>query len=330
MTRVLFVDDDARVLSGLRRQLHDRRDAWAMEFAPGGPEAVERISSESFDAVVTDMKMPLVDGARVLEHVLSVGSDALRVVLSGEADPERRVDAASCAHRYLLKPCAPELLKLEIEQGLAVRAQVRSLGDERLARLWNHPPFTVPCGRQLLAALQSETIALPAALVQQLDADDSIWRRVRHALSAAWVDEVTLRSTPDELVAAVGARTVLSTAMAARVLELVDPGDGSHWTSALPLALATRTLARHQGLAAPAVSEAFLAALLHSVGAVDERPEVAAILAYVLPCWGFSQRVVDAAVGGPAALAAHGDGHPLAAVLAAREHILGAQGPALT
>ncbi|MCB9898096.1 MAG: response regulator [Planctomycetes bacterium] len=318
MTRVLFVDDDTRVLSGLRRQLHDRREAWEMVFAPGGPEALALVGAETFDAVVTDMKMPVIDGAKVLVQVVERQPSALRIVLSGEADPERRVDAASCAHRYLVKPCAPETLKLEIEQGLAMRARVEALQDARLVSLWRRPPFSTAGGRDLLAAMQSEATQLPQGLAESLDADDTLWRRVRQALSAAWVDEVTLRSTPDELASAVGARTVLGTAMAARVLELVDLGDGGGWTSALPVAVSARKLAREHGLPGDAAAEAFLGGLLHAVCAGESRDDTWAVLAYVLPCWGFPRRVVDAATACPDAWATCGEGHPLAAVLAAR------------
>src|SRR5687767_3590813 len=69
MKRILFVDDDAGVLSGLQRMLHNRRSEWDCHFADGGERALELFAQAPFDIVVSDMRMPGMDGARLLEKV---------------------------------------------------------------------------------------------------------------------------------------------------------------------------------------------------------------------------------------------------------------------
>ncbi len=63
--RVIFVDDEPNLLGGLRRMLRGRRD-WYCIFADSGPAALELFAEEPFDVVVTDMRMPGMDGAHLL------------------------------------------------------------------------------------------------------------------------------------------------------------------------------------------------------------------------------------------------------------------------
>jgi len=63
--RVIFVDDEPNVLSGLRRSLYGMREEWEMVFVSGGLEALQAMEKQPFDIIVTDMRMPMMDGAVV-------------------------------------------------------------------------------------------------------------------------------------------------------------------------------------------------------------------------------------------------------------------------
>ena len=68
MKRILFVDDEAKVLEGLERMLRPRRREWEMVFATSGAEALRLLEASPFDVIVTDMRMPEMDGAQLLEQ----------------------------------------------------------------------------------------------------------------------------------------------------------------------------------------------------------------------------------------------------------------------
>lgn len=122
LTRVLFVDDEQRILDGLRLGLRQRRKQWEMVFVPSPQNALELLKQEPFDAVVTDMRMPRMDGAEFLAQVTSIQPETVRIVLSGQMDETAASRAAQVAHRFLAKPCDIATLDATIARTLAMRA----------------------------------------------------------------------------------------------------------------------------------------------------------------------------------------------------------------
>src|SRR5512139_875212 len=100
MRHVVFVDDDAAVLSGLRRMLHSMRGRWRMTFVTSGPEALELLASEPAAVIVSDMRMPGMDGAELLAEVRRRWPETVRIILSGYADQGAALRAVPVAHRF--------------------------------------------------------------------------------------------------------------------------------------------------------------------------------------------------------------------------------------
>ena len=105
MKHVMFVDDEIQVLESLRDALRPHRREWRMAFAEDGPTALAEMERQPYDVVVSDMRMPGMDGAALLGHVHRRHPDTVRIVLSGYAEAEAVARAATVAHRFLAKPC---------------------------------------------------------------------------------------------------------------------------------------------------------------------------------------------------------------------------------
>jgi CheY-like chemotaxis protein len=125
--RVLFVDDEPNVLEGIRRQLRNRVD---LETATSGSAGLQLISTRGpFAVVVSDMRMPEMDGARFLARVSELAPESVRMVLTGQADLDSTIKAVNEGRvfRFLLKPCDSETLlgvvKIGIEQYRLVTAE---------------------------------------------------------------------------------------------------------------------------------------------------------------------------------------------------------------
>ncbi|HOT51753.1 MAG TPA: response regulator, partial [Candidatus Hydrogenedentes bacterium] len=126
MKSILFVDDEPNVLDGLRRMLFPMQREWEMAFARSGAQALEQLEARHFDVVVTDMRMPGMDGSRLLAEVKKRHPDTLRFVLSGQSDSETLYRSVGEAHQFLSKPCKPALLKECVDRAFALRELLSS------------------------------------------------------------------------------------------------------------------------------------------------------------------------------------------------------------
>lgn len=130
--RVLFVDDDANILQGLQRLLRPMRAEWNMSFAIGPREALSLFDKEPFDVVISDMRMPEMNGAELLSRIREVNPAVARIVLSGQSHTESAVRSAGIAHQFLAKPCDAETLRKTIARVLTLRKLLR---DDKLMQL---------------------------------------------------------------------------------------------------------------------------------------------------------------------------------------------------
>lgn len=126
---VLLVDDDAAIRASYAHVL--RRRGYTFCAAPSGQAAHELLARESFDAVLSDIAMPGLDGIGLLKLVRASGNLVPFVLMTGSPQTEHAIDALSFgAARFLLKPLDVDAL------GVAVDDAVRRGRDERAAREW--------------------------------------------------------------------------------------------------------------------------------------------------------------------------------------------------
>ncbi len=114
---VLFVDDEINILKSVKRALY-KLDITLL-FADSAEKAMQFISKQNVDVIVTDMKMPNTNGAELLKKVESSKKDIFRVVMTGYADVESIMSAVNegKAHRILQKPWDNQELVAVIEEG---------------------------------------------------------------------------------------------------------------------------------------------------------------------------------------------------------------------
>jgi len=126
--KVLFVDDEGYVLDGIRRQIGRKVDITTVTC---GTEALRLVREEGpYAVVVSDMRMPQMNGIQLLAQVRELAPDTVRMVLSGYSDMQTTIDAVNEGQifRFLTKPCAHDLLWKGIEAGLR---QYRLITAER-------------------------------------------------------------------------------------------------------------------------------------------------------------------------------------------------------
>ena len=169
MRKILFVDDEPNTLQGLKRMLRSQRDQWEVAFADGGEAALAMLDAAPFDVVVSDMRMPGMDGAALLACVREKHPEVIRFILSGHSDLNAALRAVHVAHQFLSKPCDPDALQAAIERVCGLKSV---LADPSLCRTigsMRELPAMPRTYLQLTKALEDADVSLDklARIVEQ-------------------------------------------------------------------------------------------------------------------------------------------------------------------
>jgi HD-like signal output (HDOD) protein/CheY-like chemotaxis protein len=179
MRRILFVDDEPGILEGLQRMLRPQRQEWEMAFASDGEAALALMEASPFDVVVSDMRMPGIDGATLLRRVREEYPQVVRIVLSGDTELSAALQVVPIAHQFLAKPCDAEMLRVAVERAChlkallsddSIRRTVTALGDlpslprtyEALTRALADPDSSL----QKVAKIVEQDVGVSAKVLQ--------------------------------------------------------------------------------------------------------------------------------------------------------------------
>ncbi|MCW8334840.1 HDOD domain-containing protein [Vibrio paucivorans] len=112
--RILLVDDERMILNGLKRALFGTR--WKIHTAESGADALAFLEENDVDLIISDMLMPGMDGAELLEKVSKLYPGIIRASLSGYSDPQITIKGGFFAHQAFMKPCEPAVIKEEVNR----------------------------------------------------------------------------------------------------------------------------------------------------------------------------------------------------------------------
>lgn len=199
-----MVDDEQRLLDGLRRSLHGR---YAVDFATSGAEGLARIADAPtpYAVVVSDMMMPVMNGAEFLARTREVSADSVQIILSGQADLTSTIAAVNDGNlfRFLTKPCEPDDLTRALDAALHQHRLVTA-ERELLQR-------TLDGTVELLTDLMKATSPFAAARSEQLRAlvDAVAPAEAWEPRIAAMLGQVGLLAIPGEVLGRVRAGETL-------------------------------------------------------------------------------------------------------------------------
>ena len=146
---ILFVDDDAAILASLKNMLRRERDRWSMHFAVGAEAALAVLESHPIDVIVSDLRMPGIDGPELLARTRRDHPEPVRMVLSGFADQAMIFRTLPVAHQCLAKPCEPA----DLRGALARAGGLHRWLPDRALRSDIHTLSLVPPNPTVFAAL---------------------------------------------------------------------------------------------------------------------------------------------------------------------------------
>ncbi|WP_027857561.1 HDOD domain-containing protein [Marinobacterium jannaschii] len=117
--KILFIDDEINILNSLRRLMRRYRQDWECEFCNDPFQAVELFTQQSYDLIVSDMRMPGMNGSKVLAEASRLQPGSIRVILSGYSEQDSFIEASKWCHIFMPKPYDEESI-----QSLLKRARV--------------------------------------------------------------------------------------------------------------------------------------------------------------------------------------------------------------
>ena len=185
MRDIVFVDDERELLDGLRARLYKHRHDWNMQFLLSGDEAIAAFEKQNVDLIVSDVRMPGMDGGQLLAVVKQRWPNTVRIIVSGYSDPVQAVRLTSLAHQYVAKPCDGQQLENIIErcfnlQDLLSQEPLRKV----VGRIGNLPAMPKTYGR-LQAALSQPTVTA-AEIGDIVNADAAIASKVLQITNSAF------------------------------------------------------------------------------------------------------------------------------------------------
>lgn len=220
--RVLFVDDEPNVLDGLKRTLRGFRQEWDMRFALGGTAALAALDQVPADVVVTDMRMPVMDGEAVLAEVRRRSPQTVRIVLTGECSREVMIRITTLAHRILTKPCDPDDLRGAVAQASTLQGVLYSPALTAAVGRLRSVPSRPDLYTRILAVLEDPNSSL-ADLGRICSQDVGVSAKlIQVANSAAFGCRHTVTSATDA-VQRIGTDMTKAMVLADGVLTRFDP-----------------------------------------------------------------------------------------------------------
>jgi putative nucleotidyltransferase with HDIG domain len=326
MKRVLFVDDEPALLDGLRQRLYRARSNWQMGFVNNGALAIAELEREPYDVIVSDMRMPKMDGAQLLTIVSQRWPQTIRIVLSGYSEQSNIMRLVPVAHQYLTKPCLPDRLEQVIQRCMQLH---ELLHTEHLraavGRIRQLP--AIPRVHALLNTLMSRDETTVADVADVVASDSGIAAKVLQVVNSAFFRLPRRITRIEHAVSHLGFNAIRNLALSAEIFSQwpahCSPGGlepEQLQVHSQTIAAAAYALARRS----PWADDALLAGLLHDIGywillqqcpqemgqvlamARDERIPLyegeikvlgtshAEIGAYLLGLWGFPYPIVEA------------------------------------
>lgn len=268
---ILFVDDEANILQGLKRTLRPQRKEWDMEFAESGEEALKLIAEKGFDVVVTDMRMPGMDGAELLNEIKKNHPEIIRFVLSGYSEMELVMRSVGPSHQYLSKPCDPGLLKEKLAGAFALQKVLTSNALRSIVSDISSLPVLPDIYRAVVEELSSDDASL-ASVGKLVEQDMGMSTKILQLVNSAYFGLNREINSPQEAANFIGIEVLKSLVLAEGVFsqfpqELVDVLSlESLEKQACLVANAARAIARAENAGDRIIDQSFLGGLMHELG----------------------------------------------------------------
>ncbi len=269
--RILFVDDEPMVLKGLQRSLRKMRREWEMCFTTGSQEALDILSAEPFDVIVSDLRMPGMDGIQLLDKVKHQYPQVVRIILSGQVEQETTFKSVQLAHQSLSKPCDAEILKHTLNKLFTIR---NLLEDESIKRVVSQTE-TLPSLPEIYTAVIHELQSTDPSVkkVSEIIATDmAMTAKILQIVNSAFFGLVRKISNPKEAVMLLGTEAIKALVLSVKIFSEFNHRKFAWYdfddlfNHSISVSMFAQTIAKEERLDQRLINNSLMAGMFHDLG----------------------------------------------------------------
>jgi HD-like signal output (HDOD) protein len=268
---ILFVDDEPKVLYGLERMLRPMRHVWTMSFAESAQKALAMLKDRHFDVVITDIRMPVMNGLQLLSEVKRLYPDTVRIILSGESDRELTMKAVNVSHQFLNKPCNTEILKTAISRISDLSTLLQKDSIKAMVSRVDSLPSLPALYMEITQELQSDNSSIKK-IGDIISRDLAMTAKILQLVNSSYFSLPRHISSPEQAVFLLGLDTIKSLVLSIHVFSQLKlkkmPEDylGQLWNHSMMTAQLSKTIAKQENQEQVLIDNSFMAGLLHDSG----------------------------------------------------------------
>ena len=268
---VLFVDDEPNILSGLKRMLRSMRKEMDFYFAEGGVQALEIIKEKDIDVIVSDMRMPGMDGAALLMTVQEQYSHIIRIMLTGQADDESVLRTVGVVHQFLAKPSDPKTLKEVLTRACALHELMVNKHLKGLVSKLGSLPSLPAVYNQLREALKDPE-CLINDIAKIIEQDMAMSAKVLQLVNSAFFGLFKTIDSPAHAVNLLGLDTIKALVLGVGVFSEIKPDNHKSfsavalWSHSVTTAAFAKKIAQAETGEKEIIDNSFIAGIIHDIG----------------------------------------------------------------
>ena len=270
---ILFVDDEASLLELYPLAFEGEKERWNIQIAPGGIQALSIMERGTVDVLVSDMRMPGMDGARLLQEVVRLHPRTSRLIISGFADAEQIAQCLGATHQFMAKPCNLSTLRGTIERVCGLDSLLMDGNLKTLVSQFRTLPSLPSLYFRINQAVSSPDTALEE-VGKIISSDPGMTAKILQLGNSAFFGIARQIANPSEAVQYLGIERVRALVLSLHVFSCFEKAQlkGFSIDQALNHCMSTgvvaKLIARMQKVDRTVADEACTAGMLHDIGKV--------------------------------------------------------------
>ncbi|XPV77598.1 MAG: HDOD domain-containing protein [Desulfovibrio sp.] len=271
MIQILFIDDEQDILDGIRAMLRRKRKEWEMHYCTSPIKALQLLDEIVVDIIVSDIRMPEMDGVAFLHQLKQHHPHPIKIVLSGQTDQKNLFALVKLAHVFLLKPCNSNELIETIEKVLKLRHLLQHEGLREKVNNIETLPVVPETFSELTTLLEDKDVSMKEIsdlIAQDVSVSSTILKTVNSAFFGLFGSVKDIHRAVPLLGIDIVKGLILGvhTISNFRDSELETLSLNHLWKHSFNTALIAREIAKAESMSKADVETSYVAGLLHDIG----------------------------------------------------------------